>query len=78
MVMYRDFAARTARKLGLVGEVWNERDGTVRIIAEGEEGLLNKLIIALKKGSVLARVDAVDTIWGDTQGSYEEFNIRYE
>ena len=35
MVMYRDFTARFARRLGLVGEVKNLSDGTVRVIAEG-------------------------------------------
>src|SRR3989344_224255 len=35
VVMYRDFATRKARGLGLVGEVKNLPDGTVRVVAEG-------------------------------------------
>ena len=36
-VMYRDFAARTAKKLSVVGEVENQKDGTVKVVAQGEE-----------------------------------------
>mgnify|MGYP003395876455 FL=1 len=77
MVMYRDFVTRSARKLGIVGEVWNERDGTVRIVAEGDEERLNLLIKLLHKGSLLARVEAVTVDWKEQSQTYHSFTIRY-
>lgn len=78
MVMFRDFVTRTARKLELAGEVWNERDGTVRVIAEGEEVLLHKLIIAIKKGSLLSKVDEVSVQWENYTGKFIKFKIIYK
>ncbi len=77
MVMYRDFVTRSARKLGIVGEVWNERDGTVRIVAEGDEERLNLLIKSLHKGSLLARVEVVAVDWKEQSQTYHSFTIRY-
>ena len=77
MVMYRDFVTRSAKKLLLTGEVWNEQNGTVRVIAEGDESALQLLIGALHRGSLLARVDAVEVTWAEAQSSYQKFAIRY-
>lgn len=77
MVMYRDFATRSARGLGLAGEVWNEKDGSVRVIAEGEEEKLRELEQRLREGSLLSRVDSVESEWGEPRGVYKTFSIRY-
>ena len=37
LVMFRDFTKRKAEEFGIVGTVRNEKDGTVRVIAEGDE-----------------------------------------
>jgi acylphosphatase len=78
MVMFRDFATRKARGLGLTGEVKNLPDGTVRLIAEGERAALEQYIEKLHKGSVLSHVDAVQVAWKPAQGSYRSFDIAYE
>ena len=44
MVMYRDFAMRKAKLLGLSGTVKNNDDGTVTLVAEGEEEQLGVYI----------------------------------
>ena len=78
MVMYRDFASRKARGLGLVGEVKNLPDGSVRVVAEGSRAALDRFMKKLEKGSVLARVDAVEARRSAPQGAYTSFDIAYD
>ncbi|OGZ05498.1 MAG: hypothetical protein A2845_05815 [Candidatus Lloydbacteria bacterium RIFCSPHIGHO2_01_FULL_49_22] len=78
MVMFRDFVSRNAKKLGVVGEVWNETDGTVRVIAEGDESQLCRLIDLLKRGSLLSAVEDVHVHYVESSGLYRDFRIIYE
>lgn len=78
MVMYRDFATRTARKLNLAGNVRNNKDGSVSIIAEGEEVSLREFVAHLHKGSLLAHVEHVTVRWGDATAEFTDFVISYE
>jgi acylphosphatase len=77
MVMYRDFACRNARKLGLKGFVRNEPDGSVSVIAQGERALLEQLIERLREGPMLANVENVEVEWGEAKAVYENFDIEY-
>lgn len=77
MVMFRDFAKRSARRLGISGSVQNLSDGSVRIVAEGKKERLKEFIALLKKGSVFARVDSIETQWSDTTGAHTAFSIVY-
>ena len=77
MVMFRDFTCRSARKLGLVGTVQNMRDGSVYVVAEGEEEKLKELRKLLWKGSLLARVENVECRWTEPSGEFEKFEIVY-
>lgn len=77
MVMYRDFVQRMASRRGLVGEVMNLRDGTVRVIAEGERTTLENLLERLHDGPTLARVDDVVPAWHQATGEYAKFSITY-
>jgi len=77
MVLYRDFAQRKARRLGLLGFVRNNTDGSVTVVAEGERVKLEVLIEKLRKGPVLARVDVVEAAWKDATGEFEDFSITY-
>ena len=78
LVMYRDFTARAARGLGLVGEVKNLPDGSVRVVAEGTHEQIEKLIEKLKKGSLLARVEKVSVSWKPPTGEFKKFEIAYD
>ena len=78
MVLYRDSTRRQAKKLGLTGWVMNELDGTVKLIAEGEEGDLKQLVDWCYNGSVLAKVDKIDVSWQEATGQFNEFNIKYK
>jgi acylphosphatase len=77
MVMYRDFAQRKARRLGIVGTVQNMKDGSVALVAEGEEEALKKYIALLHKGSVFSKVEEVETKWTETTGDFRDFRIVF-
>jgi acylphosphatase len=76
-VLFRDFTRENAASLGLAGEVENLSDGSVRVIAQGDEGKLKELIGLLKEGSRFARVDDVMVEWRKPSEKFEGFNVRY-
>ena len=78
MVMFRDFAMRKSRYLGLVGTVRNIKDGSVEVIVEGEEEKLKQLLIFLNKGPLLSKVDNVENSWGETTDEFSKFDIIYD
>ena len=77
LVMFRDFAARKARGLDLVGEVENLPDRSVRIVAQGEEKNLTRLLEHLHKGPFLAHVSRVDISWREPSHHYVGFKIIF-
>lgn len=77
MVMYRDFAQRKASSLSIVGTVRNLPDGTVEVIAAGEEEKLEKYIKKLHRGSLLAHVKQVEVEWREPSARYKGFKIVY-
>ena len=77
LVLYRDSVRRKAKKLGLVGWVANQTDGSVKIIAEGEEDDLNKLIKWCYNGPILAKVEKIDIDWQEAIGQFDKFEIKY-
>jgi acylphosphatase len=77
-VFYRENTMNQARKIGgLTGYVKNLPDGTVEVIAEGEEKQLQLLIKECKKGSFQSYVQDVDIRYevptGEFDGFYAEF-----
>lgn len=77
MVMYRDFACRSARRFGLVGMVRNLHNGTVEVIAQGEKKLLERYVSTLRRGSLLSRVDTVEVEWRDPTEPFKLFSIVF-
>jgi acylphosphatase len=79
MVMYRDFAQRKAKRLGVVGTVENLEDGTVRVIAEGEEESLLVFMEHLKEGSTFSKVKNVSVEWIPIFGLFIKiFSIEFK
>ena len=78
MVMYRDFACRKANKLGLRGMVKNNEDGSVTVIAEGEEDTLMVYIKGIEQGPVLSNVENVEVAWLDAKEEFSQFGIVYK
>jgi acylphosphatase len=75
-VGYRAFAAREARALGLSGVVRNEADGSVRVVAEGNEESLRQYLRSLARGPSESEVARVDDRWLDGVGEFRAFRIE--
>ena len=58
-VGFRWFVRERARRLGLAGWVRNLPDGSVEVLAEGDQGQLDLLEGELKKGPQGARVASI-------------------
>ena len=74
-VYFRASAQREAKRLGLNGWVRNRKDGTVEILAEGEEVSIRELYGWAQKGPSAARVDRVETRWRSYTGEFPDFRI---
>jgi acylphosphatase len=77
MVMYRDFAQRKARGLGVVGTVRNCSDGSVEVVAQGTRELLERYLGYLKRGSLLSHVKEVSVEWSSVTIPLTDFKIIY-
>jgi len=77
LVMYRDFAARTARRLGVSGTVRNLPDGSVEIVAQGAPSALAAYLERLRRGPLLSKVEHVDAEWQEPTEALRDFEIVY-
>jgi len=74
-VYFRASTQREARRLGLTGWVKNRSDGSVEVLAEGEETSIRELYSWAQKGPSAARVDRVDTRWRSFTGEFSDFRV---
>jgi acylphosphatase len=63
-------------RLGVVGTVRNQPDGTVRVVAEGEDSALRDLLSWLDHGPERASVDRVDVEWSLPRDEVSDFRIE--
>ena len=75
-VGFRNFTRGRARRLDVTGWVRNERDGSVRLEAEGEREALDQLVEAVHHGPRRARVENVEVDWSDATDEFETFRVR--
>ena len=76
-VAFRYYTREKARSLDLTGFVRNQPDGTVELVAEGDEDAIEMLRVWLDHGPATARVDRVDLTWQNPTGSASSFEIAY-
>ncbi|XXT18359.1 acylphosphatase [Sorangium sp. So ce429] len=74
-VFFRASTQREAKRLGLTGWVKNRPDGSVEVLAEGEEDGLKELIAWANRGPSAARVERVDVRWRGFSGDFFDFRI---
>jgi acylphosphatase len=75
-VFYRESTKKQAQKLGIVGWVKNCLDGTVEIVAEGYEEILQEFFVWCKEGPEMADVEQVEEEWSDIEkSSFYSFEI---
>ena len=75
-VGFRNFTQMRARQLGVAGWVRNEKDGSVRLEAEGPRGALDDLLDAVQEGPRTAHVEEVDADWEDATNEFDVFRVR--
>ena len=75
-VFFRATVAEIARQLKLSGVARNLPDGSVEVVAEGEEEFLKKMIGWCHKGPVGAHVERVDIEWSEAAERFTSFGIR--
>jgi len=74
-VGFRYYVLRCARDRGLVGWVRNRPDGSVELVAEGDEASLRGLLADLKQGPSLSWVQQVSIEWQSPQPGLQGFDI---
>lgn len=73
---FRASAEEEALALGLTGWVRNCRDGSVELVAEGEEKRVERLILWCHQGPPGARVTDVEITRSPATGEFQEFTVR--
>ncbi len=76
-VYFRDHALREAKRLGLVGWVRNERDGSVAAYFEGPEVEIKRAIDYCRRSIPMAEVKLHQVEWMKPLGDLTEFEVRY-
>ncbi len=76
-VFFRTHTEEMAKRLNIKGWVRNEPDGSVQVIAQGEEKTLNNFINWCKKGPPSARVEKVKVEEIQNNNQYSDFVIKY-
>lgn len=76
-VGFRQYTVERARRYGVSGWVRNERDGSVRVDAEGEDHAVDALLRDLKEGPSLARVRDVHVQQKEASGDLHSFSVKY-
>jgi acylphosphatase len=74
-VFFRASTQREAKRLGLTGWVRNRPDGSVEILAEGEEEGLKELVGWAHRGPSTGRTEKVDMRWRSFVGDFSDFRI---
>jgi acylphosphatase len=70
-VGFRFFVYQAARQLGIDVLADNMDDGSVHVVASGDEQRLLRLVTLLRQGSCYSSVDRVDYVLTDSEGKTE-------
>lgn len=76
-VCFRAYTRDAAERLGVCGYVRNLPDGTVEIVAEGEDGGVDALVEWARTGPAYARVTGVSVTESEFRGDHMEFRVRH-
>ncbi|MFC4078023.1 acylphosphatase [Salinithrix halophila] len=76
-VGFRFHTQQAASRLGIVGWVKNNPNGTVEIDAQGEKDAIRKFLEAVRKGSPFSRVERVDVKNREPSMNRRAFDVKY-
>lgn len=74
-VGFREFVRKHASALWLQGFVQNQGFGELKVVAQGPEDKLKRLVEHLHKGPFLAHVRDVHAEWREPVEKYTDFSI---
>lgn len=77
-VFFRAHTKKQADQLGITGWVMNSDDGSVEVLAQGEQSVLENFILWCKKGPDSSNVEKVQEDWH--AGHFEklsDFTVKY-
>jgi acylphosphatase len=75
-VGFRYWTFKTAQSLDILGYVSNLPDGSVEAVAEGERGMIEEFIKAIKVGPTYSDVTDLSIEWYNKPRSYNGFTIE--
>ena len=73
-VFFRQFAKEKALLLSVVGYAKNLEDGTVEVIAQGEEASLKSFLESISAGPENAQVESLAVSWGKPTEEFTKFD----
>jgi acylphosphatase len=76
-VGFRNFVQRRAAEFNIVGWVKNERDGSVLVMAQGDEKDVETFLEHLRIGPSMARVRKLEKSQVPGLEDFTDFRIRY-
>ncbi|MCK5833079.1 acylphosphatase [bacterium] len=76
-VGFRCFTARAALKLDIKGFVKNNYDGTVEVVAQGDNSNIGLFILEIRKGPSSSFVTGFDIISTESKNNFTSFDITY-
>ena len=76
-VGFRYFALGKAQEMGITGWAKNVVDGSVEIIAQGDEPTLKTYVDYLYIGPTLSRVDKINVHRSDITMVFDNFSVKY-
>ena len=74
-VFFRQFAKEKATALGVSGYAKNLEDGTVEVIAQGEESVLKNFLEFISAGPENAQVESLNVTWGKPTEEFSQFDV---
>ncbi len=77
-VFFRQSTEELANKLNLTGWIKNQNDGTVKVVAEGPEKNLKKLLEFCHQGPSSAQVDQLEEKWTEAKNEFKDFTTHYD
>ena len=75
-VGFRYFIRKIAVGMPLAGFVRNDADGTVTVVAEATEAVLNSFLASVSEGPDEADVEDVEVTWSMAFGGFEGFVVK--
>ena len=76
-VCYRYYTVEKATALQVTGFIRNRLDGSVEIIAEGDEAQIRDLIHWANQGSPASNVSEVKVNWEEYEGTFKNFTVKF-